>query len=40
VLLPANVSISAARAGDGWALDVRDTRSGKPHLAGTVTRQG
>jgi acyl dehydratase len=37
VLLPATVSISAAQQDDGWALDVRGTKSGKPHLAGSVT---
>ena len=37
VLLPATVAISAAQQEDGWALDVRDNRSGKPHLTGTVT---
>jgi acyl dehydratase len=37
VLLPATVSIAAAQRDGGWALDVRDARTGKPHLAGTVT---
>lgn len=37
VLLPATVAIAAAENADGWTLDVRDARSGKPHLAGTVT---
>jgi acyl dehydratase len=36
VLLPATVAVSTPRAGDGWALDVRDARSGKPHLFGSV----
>jgi acyl dehydratase len=37
VLLPSTVSLVAARVDDGWRLDVRDGRSRKPHLAGTVT---
>jgi acyl dehydratase len=37
LFLPATVSIGATRADDGWTLDVRDARSGKPHLAGRVT---
>jgi acyl dehydratase len=37
VLLPSRVSIVAERTGDDWALDVRAARSGKPHLAGTVS---
>jgi acyl dehydratase len=36
VFLPSRVSIAADRSGSGWALDVRSTRSGKPHLAGTI----
>jgi acyl dehydratase len=37
VLLPSSVAISGEQTGEDWALDVRDARSGKPHLAGTVT---
>jgi acyl dehydratase len=38
VLLPSTVLISTdGSAGSGWTLDVRDVRSGKPHLTGTVT---
>jgi acyl dehydratase len=37
VLLPTTVAIGTGRAGDGWTLDVRNARSGKPHLAGTVS---
>jgi acyl dehydratase len=37
VLLPANLSISAAKSGDGWVLDVRNARSGKPHLSGAIS---
>lgn len=40
VLLPASISISAAQDGDDWQLDVRSTKSGKPHLAGSVTVPG
>jgi acyl dehydratase len=36
VLLPATLSLAAAGTGDGWTLDVRSAKSGKPHLAGTV----
>lgn len=36
VLLPAKVSFTASRTGDGWTIDLRDARKGKPHLAGTV----
>jgi acyl dehydratase len=37
VLLPSTIAIGAVPDGDGWALDVRNARSGKPHLAGSVT---
>ncbi|MDT4921714.1 MAG: hypothetical protein QOI15_2616 [Pseudonocardiales bacterium] len=37
VLLPATLSLAAAQTGGGWNLDVRGAKSGKPHLAGTVT---
>ena len=36
VLLPATIGVTATAEGNGWALDVRNPRSGKPHLAGTV----
>ena len=36
VLLPSTVAIAAAPSDDGWTLDVRNARSGKPHLTGTV----
>jgi acyl dehydratase len=36
VLLPATLSLAATENADGWNLDVRAARSGKPHLAGTV----
>lgn len=36
VLLPSTVSIAATGAGAEWQLDVRNARSGKPHLTGTV----
>jgi acyl dehydratase len=38
VLLPSSVAISGEQTGEEWTLDVRDARSGKPHLAGTVTQ--
>ena len=38
VLLPAKVAFGAENAGDlGWRFTLRDARSGRPHLAGTVT---
>ncbi len=35
--LPSTVRIVAAADGDGWRLDMRNARSGKPHLDGTVS---
>lgn len=37
VLLPTTVSIGAVESGTGWDLDVRAAKSGKPHLAGSVS---
>lgn len=37
VPLPSTVAIAALGAGDDWQLDVRAAKSGKPHLAGTIT---
>ncbi len=36
VFLPSTVAIAAAPSASGWALDVRNAKSGKPHLTGTV----
>jgi acyl dehydratase len=36
VLLPSTVAISTATDGSDWLLDVRNVKSGKPHLSGTV----
>ncbi len=36
VLLPATVEVLAVADGATWSLNVRDARSGKPHLAGLV----
>jgi acyl dehydratase len=36
VLLPSTVSIATGQDGDGWTLDVRNARSGKPHLHGHI----
>jgi hypothetical protein len=36
VLLPSTIAIATARDGLGWSLDVRNEKSGKPHLAGSV----
>jgi acyl dehydratase len=38
VFLPSTVAIAAAPTEPGWALDVRNARTGKPHLSGTVQR--
>jgi acyl dehydratase len=37
VFLPSTVVIAAERTGAGWSLDVRNAKSGKPHLSGGVT---
>lgn len=39
VLLPTTVVVGTARAGEHWTLDVRSAKSGRPHLAGTVTAE-
>ncbi|MDP9093455.1 MAG: hypothetical protein M3N95_11110 [Actinomycetota bacterium] len=36
VFLPSTVSVATALQGGRWALDVRNARSGKPHLSGQV----
>lgn len=37
VLLPSTVALAAVRTDDGgWQLDVRNAKSGKPHLAGSI----
>jgi hypothetical protein len=38
VLLPSSVAVDARQVAEGWDFDVRSTRSGRPHLAGTVRR--
>jgi acyl dehydratase len=35
--LPSGVAFAAERTDDGWELGVRNARSGKPHLAATIT---
>jgi acyl dehydratase len=37
VPLPSTLALVTVRDGDTWRLDVRNTRSGKPHLTGSVT---
>jgi acyl dehydratase len=38
VLLPAKVGLSTESTGDGgWRFGLCDARSGRPHLAGTIT---
>ena len=37
VLLPSTLALAAVRTDDGrWQLDVRNAKSGKPHLAGSI----
>src|SRR5579859_3347452 len=36
VLLPSTITVATAPATTGWALDVRNAKSGTPHLAGSV----
>jgi acyl dehydratase len=36
ILLPATVSFIAEHGDDGWDLSLKDARTGKPHLSGTV----
>jgi acyl dehydratase len=36
LLLPSTIAIGARPVDEGWDLDVRDVRSGKPHLTGSV----
>jgi acyl dehydratase len=36
VLLPSTIAVGAERTEQGWSLDVRNARNGKPHLTGTV----
>ncbi len=37
VFLPSSIAISATRGETGWALDVRNPRTGKPHLSGATS---
>jgi acyl dehydratase len=37
ILLPSTVAFGAVADGAGWRLDLRAAKSGRPHLAGTVT---
>jgi acyl dehydratase len=37
VPLPSTLSLVTVRDGDTWRLDVRGTKSGRPHLTGSVT---
>jgi acyl dehydratase len=37
IFLPAKVAFTADGADGGWRFGVRDARSGKPHLTGTIT---
>jgi acyl dehydratase len=39
ILLPATVAFAAGRTDGGWSLALHDARTGKPHLAGTVSGQ-
>jgi acyl dehydratase len=37
ILLPSTVAFDAVADGPGWRVDLRAAKSGRPHLAGTVT---
>ncbi|HEY3716962.1 MAG TPA: MaoC/PaaZ C-terminal domain-containing protein [Jatrophihabitantaceae bacterium] len=37
VLLPSTLSLVAARDNQAWVLDVRNAKSGKPHMTGSVS---
>ena len=37
ILLPATVALRTERDGTGWRFDLRDAKSAKPHLTGTLT---
>lgn len=37
VFLPSSVELRATRAAEDWLLDVRNVRSGKPHLTGSIS---
>jgi hypothetical protein len=37
VLLPSKIGFATARAENGWAFDLFNARSGKPHLTGTIS---
>jgi hypothetical protein len=36
VLLPSTIAIATTLDGTDWMLDVRNAKSGKPHLSGSV----
>ncbi|KAA2263462.1 hypothetical protein F0L68_09845 [Solihabitans fulvus] len=37
VLLPATAAFTSARESDGWRFALRDSRTGRPHLDGTIS---
>jgi len=37
VFLPSTIAVAAEQTSQGWSLDVRNARNGKPHLSGTVS---
>jgi hypothetical protein len=39
ILLPARVAFSAERTGADWRFALHDAKSGRPHLAGSVTAE-
>ncbi|MCT2586436.1 MaoC family dehydratase [Actinophytocola gossypii] len=39
VLLPAKVAFQATPSADGWHFTLHDPKKGKPHLAGTISRE-
>jgi acyl dehydratase len=36
IALPATVAFTGAPTGDGWSMEVRDRRTGRPHLTGST----
>jgi hypothetical protein len=36
VLLPSTISLATEKTDTGYTLDVRNAKSGKPHMSGTV----
>jgi len=37
VLLPSTIALSTEQTDTGYTLDVRNAKSGKPHMSGAIT---